>query len=284
MFKHFVGDIYVLEPPPNPAQTELELVFPDSLLADVDENTYRAALKPEQIAKIAAYKDEMRNLIGREAFDTAMAEGRFQTTDSDLLRTIAISMKSSPRDWNGLGYLNSPNPADWERLLYKVINLVPGGWETQYAKYVAFVQILSNNWQHSIPVLLEQLESVDLGVNDFFKLERNVSFKLSALIADVNAMHRIMFTNSTDVSPFAAKLSNAFLPRCVYELEEYGLPRMLAKKVHHAGLLDLEDPGLDLHSALARLRELGPDRLVKTIQHVQEFDRYILTYFFEGIS
>ena len=40
MFRHFVGNIYILEEPPSPADTQLDLTFPDELLADVDEEKY----------------------------------------------------------------------------------------------------------------------------------------------------------------------------------------------------------------------------------------------------
>lgn len=53
--------------------------------------------------------------------------------------------------WNGLGFLNSNNPAEWDRLLYKVINLSPGGWEVKYSVFVEFINILSDNWTKTIP-------------------------------------------------------------------------------------------------------------------------------------
>jgi hypothetical protein len=67
------------------------------------------------------------------------------------------------------------------------------------------------------------------------------------------------------------------------ELEEYGLPRMLAKKIHASGLVDFEDENLDLHSAIKLLRELKPEIQTK-VEGVDEFDRYVLDYFFEGIA
>lgn len=67
------------------------------------------------------------------------------------------------------------------------------------------------------------------------------------------------------------------------ELEEYGLPRMLAKKIHASGLVNFEDEKLDLHSAINLLREIQPDILGK-VEGLDSFDRYVLDYFFDGIA
>lgn len=65
----------------------------------------------------------------------------------------------------------------------------------------------------------------------FFQLERNSTFKLSALLGDINILQKIIFKHKKiDISSFISKLSHAFLPSVVYQLEEYGLPRMLSKK------------------------------------------------------
>ncbi len=52
MFKHFVGDVYLLECPPEETSPSLELDFPDSLLDRIDPKEYSGQLTPEQIAKI----------------------------------------------------------------------------------------------------------------------------------------------------------------------------------------------------------------------------------------
>jgi UDP-N-acetylmuramoylalanine-D-glutamate ligase len=104
------------------------------------------------------------------------------------------------------------------------------------------------------------------------------------LLNDVNVIQKeIVPEHKIDISPFIARLSKAFLPSCVMELEEYGLPRMLAKRIHASGLVNFEEEHLDLHSAIDRLRELKPEILAK-IEGIDDFDRYVLDYFFEGIA
>ncbi len=284
MFKHFVGEIYILDKPPDPTQNNLDLEFPDSLLGDLDEVAFKQALTQQQIAKIIAHRETMGGLIGKEVFARAIADGSFQSSDTELIQAIATGMKTKPDEWNGLGFLNSEDPDDWDRLLYKIINLRPGVWETQYAKYVAFIKILSKNWFCTIPELLNELDGIDISVNDFFKLERNATFKLAGLMSDVNAMQKLVLHNPTDISPFVARLSNAFLPRAVYELEEYGLPRMIAKKINNARLLDLENPELTLHSAIEQFLSIGLEGILSKVKDLDSFDEYLLSYFFEGIN
>ncbi|MDN4058354.1 helicase [Massilia sp. YIM B02769] len=284
MFKHFIGKIYILENPPMDEQAELDLQVPDELLGGFDEEKYRDDLTAEQIGKIIEYRREMEALLGNAEYAALQDDGAFQSSDGSLLKKIAIDVKNDYR-WNGLGYLNSPNPDDWDRLLYKVIALVPGGWDIEHKKFVAFVKILSNNWKSSIPQLLAMLDGIDIGIEDFFKLERAVVFKLSALLSDINLIQKtVLKERRYDISSFVAKTSFAFLPPVVYQLEEYGLPRMISRQIQCAGLIDFEDQELSLHIAIERLNNIGLEIIMEEVSALDSFDRYLLTYFFDGIK
>lgn len=78
-------------------------------------------------------------------------------------------------------------------------------------------------------------------------------------------------------------MSRAFLPSAVYHLEEYGLPRMISKKLHAAGLIDFQDPNMDLLLALERFKYLGRDAVLAT-RSLGPFDRYVVQFFFDGIT
>ena len=283
MFRHFIGKIYLLESPPLEEVTQLEIPFPDSILGDLDENTYEESLTTEQIAKIVSFKHDMQGLLGKESYDRLAKENVFQLSNSDFIREIARAMKGSPDEWNGFSFLNSDDVEKWDRFLYKIIGLIPGGWETSYTKLVAFIKILSKNWTHTIPQLLKQLDEHDIDIDAFFKLERVVSFKFSALLADVNELQKVILKKGFDVAPFVSKLSHAFLPSAVYQLEEYGLPRMVTKKIHQHGAIDFEDETLTLHKAIDKFKIVGRDAMLLE-SYFDEFDRYILEYFYSGIT
>lgn len=284
MFKHFIGKIYILDRPPVEQRTQLDIPFPDEILGDLDEVKYKSQLTKEQIAKILIYRDEMSDIVGAEIFAKLQAENIFQVSDTELIKKIAIDIKLNPDEWNGLGFLNSSNPENWDRLLYKIIKIVPGGWETSYKTFVEFVKVLRNNWFKSIPELLNELDKFDVGVNDFFTLERKVTFKLSSLLSDINILQKeILKDKNYDISRFIKWTSHAFLPSVVYELEEFGLPRMISKKIHNINLIDFLQDELNIHTALDTLNQIGVER-IKNINGLNDFDKYIIDYFFDGIK
>jgi len=284
MFRHFVGNIYILEEPPLPTDTQLELTFPDELLADLDEDKYKKELSKEQLAKLLHYKEEMAHLLGQEAFERLRSDGSLISSDTELIAAIALAINSDKKTWRGLASLNAATTEYWAWILCKVLKLVPGGWDATYTKFSEFVRALSGNWSQSIPELLDQLSEQDVTIEEFFKMERNATFKLTALLNDINVIQKeIVPEHKIDISPFIARLSKAFLPSCVMELEEYGLPRMLTKRIHASGLVNFEEEELDLHTAIGRLRELEPE-ILKNIEGMDDFDRYVLEYFYEGIA
>lgn len=285
MFKHFIGKIYILEQPPEEGQTQLDIPFPDEILGDLDETKYEGLLTKEQIAKLKFYNEEMSELVGVQVYDELKAESVFQSSNSDLIKTIAIDLTKNPDEWNGLFYLNEFKPDNWDRLLYKVIKLQPGNWDTGYKTFVEFIKIIAYNWTKSIPELLKELEDYDVGIDTFFLLERNVTYKLSALLNDLNTLQkRILKNKQYDISKFIKWCSNAFLPKVVFQLEEYGLPRMISKKLHESGVINFYDSELTIHSVVEKINEIGKEMIIERTNNLDEFDKYILDYFFDGIK
>lgn len=282
MFKHFIGQIYLLEEPPTEELTELDIPLPETLLADVDETTFDDISTKESLTSIITKKSELRKILG-VSFDKLLKENVFQTSDSELLKTIARDMIENPSEWNGLSYLNSEQCEDWEYLIYKIIKLSPAGWEIQWNKFVTFVKVLSQNWELSIPELLTELEDVDIDVDTFFKLEKKVTYKFSALLSDVNELQKILFNNGTDIGAFISKTAHAFLPTSVFQLEEYGLPRMISKKIHQANLINFKNHELDIHSAISQLQSIGENKII-AVNAIDEFDTYIVKHFYDGIK
>ncbi|EJC2835375.1 hypothetical protein MYG98_005056, partial [Escherichia coli] len=282
MFRHFVGKIYILEKPPENEDIQLNLTFPDELIGSIDLDEFKSELSKEQISKIIAYREEMDEFLGDGGFEKLQLEGRLESSNSFLIRDIAKEIYSNRQSWRGLGYLNSNHPDDWEGYLYKVIKLSPGGWGAEYNKIVAFVKIISKNWICSIPELLEELKDYDIGIEQFFELERNVTFKLASLLNDVNIIQEKILKEGIDISPFIKKVSNAFLPPLVYQLEEYGLPRMLSRVINNSNIIILDDKEKELHDILANFVDLSKDNN-KLDCLFDSFDKYIFKYFIDGI-
>lgn len=285
MFKHFIGKIYILEQPPEEGQTQLDIPFPDEILGVLDEPKYVGLLTKEQIAKLKLYNEGMSELIGVQIYEELKAESIFQSSNSDLIKTIAIDLTKNPDEWNGLYYLNEFKPENWDRLLYKILKLQPGNWDTGYKTFVEFIKIIAHNWKKSIPELLKELEDYDVGIDDFFKLERNVTYKFSALLQDLNSLQkRILKTKGYDITRFMTLCSQAFLPKVVFQLEEYGLPRMISKKIHESEVINFFDTELTIHSAISQFNEIGKEATIEQTKYLDNFDKYILDYFFDGIK
>lgn len=284
MFKHFVGNIFILEEPPREAETELDLSFPDDLVFDIDDVVIERDLTNEQFERVANFNREMKDLLGHSGFQSLLLDGSMQTNDARVILAFCKELRLNSESWRGIGYLNSENPENWDRMLYKVIGLNPSGWGIEHSKVVQFVKVISRNWSSSIPEMLEDLSDYDIGIDDFFKLERLVTFRLSALLNDLNNIQfRIPEFDAQDISSFTTKLAHAFLPTVVYQLEEYGLPRMISRKIHNSGWLNLEDDTLNIHSTLDIFRELPLELIYSGAVGLEPFEQYIFRYFHEGI-
>jgi len=288
MFKHFIGKIYILDSPPKEEKTQLDLPFPEEILGDLDKDNFKQELTKEQVAKIILYEEEMSGIVGAEVYEKLKSENVFQSSNSDLIKSIAIDLSANPHEWNGLGYLNSPNVNNWDRLLYKIINFERSGWDDRYTNIVEFTKILRMNWFRSIPHMLRKLEKYDIGIDEFFKLERKVCFKLGSLLMDVNNLQKEILKNRNyDISRFVNHVSHAFLPTVVFQLEEFGLPRMISKKIHFNGVLEFynleANTTLPLHDALDDLKLIGAEAIKKKCKLVG-FENYIVDYFFDGID
>lgn len=285
MFKHFIGKIYILEEPPIEAETQLDIPFPEEIIGDLDKQKYEGMLTNEQLAKLKVYQDEMGELLGIQVYEKMRSESVFQSSNSDLIKHIAIDLTVNPSDWNGLHYLNEFKPEDWTRLIYKIINLQPGNWETRNKTFVEFIKIIAHNWEKSIPELLQELENYDVGVNEFFKLERNVTFKFTSLLKDLNSLQKVLLKSKNyDISRFITLCSQAFLPKVVFQLEEYGMPRMISKKLQESKIIDFYSPELTIHRAIEVFNEIGKNKLIEQTENLDDFDIYILEYFFDGIK
>lgn len=282
MFKHFIGNIYVLAKKPEDAETQLDIPFPEEILGTIDKDRYGKDLTREQVARINEYDQEMERIMG-DVYYEYKSDHVIQSQDSNLIKTIATKLHSRPESWKCLQWLNNDNPKEWDSALYKILNLQPGNWETSYSKYVAFIKVLSKNWHSTIPAMLGELEEFGLSIDDFFKLERNVTFNLATLVGDLNKLQMVIIDKGLDISSFQSKLASAFLPKVVYQLEEYGLPRMISRKIQNSGLINFEDSTLSLKEAISKFHELGINGIVEKVG-IEGFERYILDYFYDGIS
>lgn len=283
MFRHFVGNIHVLQHAPEETPISLNIELPEQVVVEIDHEKYSSYLTEEQIKAIKQQEAEMTALLGSELYSKIKAGEGFQTSNSTAMKNIAVEMKEKPYAWDKMSRL-SYSPDYWDAALYKLINIRPSWWDTSFSKFVAFIKILSQNWVKTIPELLYDLEPYDIGIDEFFRLERNVTFKLGSLLHDVDLLQKSILPEAGfEVSGFAYNVTHAFLPASVYELEEYGLPRMVSRKIHNSGLINFNDPDLTFEQSIQLMKEIGPKK-IKEIQTIDSFDKYLIDYFYEGLN
>lgn len=283
MFKYFVGNIYLLDAPPKSEDAQLEIEFPEQILGTLDEDQDADQLTEPQIDRIIEFRYQMSALVGEENFSRIKRENLLHDSDADFLLRLAKDMSETPEDWKGFGYLNSNNPDDWDTMLYKILRLKPGNWETRYSQLIIATKAIAGNWEKELPDIIGALAEDGITIDEFFKLERTITFKLSALLSDTNILHQMIVDPTTDISSFVGRMGRAFLPNAVYHLEEYGLPRMISRKIHQSGVVNFLHPQMDLQSALGEFKRLGIEEIL-SIQTLDKFDRYIVKFFFDGIT
>ena len=284
MFRHFIGNIFLLDSPPDAVQTELNLELPTALINDIDSEYKFEYVRKEQIAQFNKFETEMISMLGEEKYEKLKKEYTLNIIDTNIILKIATEIYNSPNDWKHIKSLNSDNVSMWDNALYKIIQLLPGTWDTKHGNIVQFIKILSRNWSKPLSILLKEIKKIPLDISDFFKLERNIAFKLTSLLQDINTLYQLITDDiSIDISPFIAKTSHAFLPKIVYQLEEYGLPRMISKQINNAKLIDLENNEQEINDVIQTFLELGIKQ-IKTIHTLDEFDKYIIQYFYDGIK
>ncbi len=283
MFKHFIGKVFLLEKPPLQEFTQLKLEFTDDLITSLDIEKFKGDLTREQEIKIIAFNNEMDTVLGQGVYNQILKDNSFQTFSPSRLRTIAINMKNNHSKWHGITYLNSPNIDDWESNLYLILNSI-GVVGAKYGDMVAYIKVISENWNKTIPQMLPFLQGNGVTIEKFFEMERDVTYKVATMLKDVNLLYNHIFTDNVDISPFISKISHAFLPKLVYELEEYGLPRMVSKKIQDSRIINLENPDMSIHEAIFQFNRIGLEKIKQQIPNLHSFESYILDYFYDGIK
>jgi len=275
MFKHFIGEVYLLEKPPEKEKIQLSLEMPKELI-DVS-GTSNDIDNPKQKEAID-FHQKMQNKLG-ESYKKLRKQSFFEENNWDLIEELVSDMEVKASEWNGLNYLNTANTEAWDRFLYKVLTM---GKVAPYKELVKFIKISSLNWDKSIPYLINKLK---ISADDFFRLEKKVSFDVSNVFNCVNILQKEMLPHlNTDISSFVLKTHYAFLPKNVYLLEEYGLPRMISKKIQLSGLINIENNDKNLHSIIDNFNEVTCEKIIQQVENLDDFDEYILKYFFNGIK
>ena len=282
MFRYFVGKVYLLEMPPETENTKLELEFPDDVVRSLDGNNPGVRLNNQQFLLIKSYQDEMAALLSPNIWSTLCSNPQIKSCNPALLKAIASKIKQDPNWPRNYDALTRRNTWDWRFAIEDVIEIANIRRKGQVKTYAC---IASNGWSVTIPHIYDQVSRYGISMEDMFDFERKISFNFASTLSIISLIKQAVYPNTPDISEFIHRASNAFLPKLVFQLEEYGMPRMISEKIHKSGLVNLENDTIEIAEVIKQFRDIGEDTLIDKLKHnLLPFDKYIIKYFYEGIS
>ena len=285
MFRNFVGRIYLLEEPPKLKETDLSYDLPeDSLLAFSDE-VLQDNLEVSKYNEVVSKKLEICRLLGIKNYTELAGKLSAKTLRSeDKIHRIVDSIRNKPDLWRTFPSFNNVHkPSTWNKSLFcEILRLESDHFSGSYTQLFDFTKLLIRNWDYSIPELLKRSNFIN-SVDDYFNLEKFVSFNLCRMISDAFVLYQLVSNTQEKIDYFLFRMRFAFLPKLVYELEEYGLPRMVSKKIQSTGLIDLTEDSQSLNEILDKLRVIGEENICSS-GNFDDFDKYFIHYFYQGIQ
>lgn len=280
MFRYFVGRVFLLVKPPEQADTQLSLNFPDDVALSLDPDNPGVELNQDQRELQRRYHAEMEDLIGADHYHNLKELPIVQASSPTVFRDMVETIIANPEWPTNHRDLLRNRTYDWREPLDEVIKAFGGG---NVRNMQIAVWKMSENWHQSTSAVIAELGEWGVSVDDFFSLERSISYNLSTTLALINAIRLELVEDAVDLSPFVSRLSYAFMPRLVYQLEEYGLPRMISKQLSRAEMFDFENEEKEISDIISEFQQVGYQRVVEALPNKHPFDEYVLKHFFDGI-
>lgn len=281
MFKYFIGNVYLLEEDPPRESKQLELPLNDDVICNLDEKNPGITLNAKQRSRVLEYNKELLGIIGLSAFNKLKSNSVIKGSSPKMVLKLAKIIKYN-RNWpNNYESLNQNNTYYWRDPIKEVLRTALG--ENNYSQILIALWAFSYNWQWTIPQIAELLSKYNVPMDKYFSLERDINYKIPMIFSIVNTLKNTLYQDAEDISPFIKKVSTIFLPQNVYELEEYGLPRMISKRIAKRKIISLDDDSIPLSSIIEQFQSIGCENLINELHDISEMDKYIIRYFYEGI-
>ncbi len=281
MLKYFIGYIYLLEEPPRKIETQLNLQLDDEVICSLEEDDPGIVLNLNQKNKLAKYNSDLQQILGQKVYKELKDAYSLKGASPKLILRLAKKIKNDPNWPQDYSELAENDTYKWRVPITQMFELAYG---KNSAKNVNLgLWAFSFNWARGIKHAASILAKYNIGEEDMFKLERDINYKVPNILSIVHAIKSALYPWTPDIRNFISQTSNVFLPKNVFILEEYGLPRMLSKKIHQHGIIDLEDTSKSIDDIITEFKQIGEINLVKQMGDLLSFDKYIIHYFYEGI-
>ena len=278
MFKYFVGKVYLLEKPPIQENTTLTIDFPDEVAKSLDSENPGIEISQEQNNHIKEFEAFMMDALGSENFRQIRRLSVFKSCDPRILKLLIEKLKADSNWPRGYVALAATNTYNWREPVLDVVDLL-GDNMAKLMKIAIWK--MPGNWTRSIKMIYSELSGVSY--EDLFSAERYLSYNLCSTLSVINMLKKIFDPTSPDIALFIGRAANAFLPKIVYQLEEYGLPRMISRKIQDSGLINLEDDSVEISEIITQFNNLSRERIIQGLNNLLPFDKFVINYFYDGI-
>lgn len=281
MFRYFIGRVFMLEEPPQKEGTTLKLEFPEDVARGLDGTNPGVKLNNQQYLLIKTYQEEMSAILGEATWHQLQMVPQVKAASPSFVKFLASKIKSNanwPRHYSAL---LKNNTWDWHDALEDVIDAVNIPRKAHVRTYAC---IACNAWNTTIPNIYKQVSRYGISYGDMFAFERTISFNIATTLSLINHIKQAIYPGTPDISDFIHRASNAFLPKLVFQLEEYGLPRMISRKIQNSGMIDLEDDNKEICTAVDEFNAIGMENLINGVCSLHNFDLYVIEYFYKGIQ
>lgn len=284
MFKYFIGKIYNLVPPPPAETTTLNLQLNEDFLVQYNGGDGNEPLTKEQLAKIIAFNDAIDTLVGeKDSYRKVVANEPIMSMNPDEFRKNLEHLKTS-KHWKKLRILNDENSEKWKNVLYYLLlKTSPKNQGVNREELQLYLQIAPKAWKSELKDILQEFSDKGVSADKYFAIEKCATFSLASRIHDMSRAYNLVHSEKVDLSPFITRLSSAFLPKLVYSLEEFGMPRTVSRKIQNSGVIDLERTDVPMNQLLREMQTIGAEELKQAIKCKDGFDAYIIDNFFDGI-
>lgn len=279
MFKHFVGNVFLLDRAPQDESVTLSINFDDNILLDYIENDDKEINNPQLKNRAISNSQKLFSLTGKKYHEIieSITNSDIQIKFEDLIALITKLEDYKFRQ--SLKYLQNK----YFNNLYSILDLKIISTPNKYSYFVNFVDYISKNFNQPIPKQIEELRKKLFGsfsVDDYFQYEKIVTFDLAQLIADINIIVNILYPNDNiDLSWVATQFSSAFLPPNILLLEEFGLPRSISLQMQNK----LNDV-IQHNNIQEVIKYFNENRLtIISFFNKNSFESYILEHFYSGL-
>ena len=279
MFKHFVGNVFLLDRAPQDESVTLSINFDDNILLDYIENDDKEINNPQLKNRAISNSQKLFSLTGKKYHEIieSITNSDIQIKFEDLIALITELEDYKFRQ--SLKYLQNK----YFNNLYSILNLKIISTPNKYSYFVNFVDYISKNFNQPIPKQIEELRKKLFGsfsVDDYFQYEKIVTFDLAQLIADINVIVNILYPNDNiDLSWVATQFSSAFLPPNILLLEEFGLPRSISLQIQNR----LNDV-IQNKNIQEVINYFNENKLtIISLFNKNSFESYILEHFYSGL-